>query len=100
MDAVSQIVTSVIESSASVVVAAAVLGAARALWRHQQDHEDTRAHLTAQDERLDRIESEFYPNGGESSRDLQEDLMAALIAMAREQGIRLPPRRSRPKGHR
>lgn len=100
VDTVSQALVSVIEGAAAIVVSATVLGAARAFWRHGQDHEGTRTHLTAQDERLDRIEAEFYPNGGTSQRDLMDDLMAAVTVLAQQQGVRLPPRRSRPKGHR
>lgn len=80
----------VLASIAGTLGSGAVIAALAYLRRHGRDHEETR-------DRLTRIESEFRPNGGTSARDLQEDLLAAIHHLAREQGIQPPPRRSRPR---
>lgn len=82
--------SNILMTIAGTVGSAAVIALIAYLRKHAHDHEDTR-------DRLARIEAEFNPNGGTSARDLQEDLLAAIHHLAREQGIQPPPRRSRPR---
>ena len=94
----------IVEGCVSIAACGAFMGAVRAFQGHSRDHDQNRqalqAHgemLQAQSERLERIEAEFWPNGGSSSRDVLEDLVEDVRRIADVQGVALPPRRSRPK---
>lgn len=87
----------IVEGCVSIAACGGFMGAVRAFQRHSRDHDQTHQTLQAMDERMERVEAEFWPNGGTSSRDLLDDLMADVRRIADGQGVALPPRRSRPK---
>lgn len=93
-------VAAIVEGCASILLSGAAAALVRGVRRHSRDHDDTHEALNRLDKRLDHIEDEFWPNGGTSNRDLLEDLMGAVRRIAGEQGVSLPPRRSRPKARR
>lgn len=88
----------IVEGCVSIAVCAAATAGARAIRQHSRDHRETHDALERLDTRLERVEDEFYPNGGSSSRDLLDGLVDDVRRLAHEQGVTLPPRRSRPKG--
>lgn len=64
----------------------------RVIRKHDQTHDDTNV-------RLQKIEAEFRPNGGNSQRDLQEAMYATMRQLAQKNGLKPLPHPSKRKRH-